>query len=339
MTVVGRGARRDAGSDEGRRAGALARLAVLEDLPPASLQRLTRIAAHLAGGQGVCAAVHLLDDAFQHRVAATGAPRERSDVRTSLCTHPVEADRPLHLPDPATDPRFVGNPWTTGPDALHLYYGVPLRLSGRGGVGTLCVFSGERRTLDAGQRARLRDLADVVSDQLELLALARQLGHDAAHDPLTGLPNRAVLGHRLSAALARRGRDGSRPVLLLVDLDGFEGVNDRHGHGTGDDVLVSTAERLRSAVRAGDVVARLGGDEFAVLLEGDSGDDDVRDVVRRLRAVAAEPHPTREGPVVCGFSTGVGRAQDGDLPYELLGRADADLYVGKHVGRTVPRQG
>jgi GGDEF domain-containing protein len=313
MTVVGRGARRDAGSDEGRRAGALARLAVLEDLPPASLQRLTRIAAHLAGGQGVCAAVHLLDDAFQHRVAATGAPRERSDVRTSLCTHAVEADRPLHLPDPATDPRFVGNPWTTGPDALHLYYGVPLRLSGRGGVGTLCVFSGERRTLDAGQRARLRDLADVVSDQLELLALARQLGHDAAHDPLTGLPNRAVLGHRLSAALARRGRDGSRPVLLLVDLDGFKGVNDRHGHGTGD--------------------------EFAVLLEGDSGDDDVRDVVRRLRAVAAEPHPTREGPVVCGFSTGVGRAQDGDLPYELLGRADADLYVGKHVGRTVPRQG
>jgi len=320
--------------DGARRAQALARLRVLEELPPASLQRVTRLAAHIAGGSGVSAAVHLLDADHQHRVASAQAPRERYDVVTSLCVHVVEEDRPLYLQEPAQDPRFADNPWTTGPDGVRMYYGVPLRTTDGQAVGTLCVFSPDPVALDAEQRALLGDLAEEASSQLELVELTRQLGHDAAHDPLTGLANRVVLSHRLQSALARRERRQGEPVLLLVDLDGFKAVNDTLGHGVGDEVLRSTAARLRSAVRAGDLVARLGGDEFAVLLESVLADADVDEVVARLDAVADEPHGTSAGPVRCGFTTGVGRALPGDLSYELLGRADADLYR-----RKTPRRG
>jgi diguanylate cyclase (GGDEF)-like protein len=315
--------------DGARRAQALARLRVLEELPPASLQRVTRLAAHIAGGAGVSAAVHLLDGDHQHRVAAAQAPRERSDAVTSLCVHVVDDDRSLYLEEPARDPRFADNPWTTGPGALRMYYGVPLRTRDGQPFGTLCVFSPDPITLDDEQRALLGDLAEEASSQLELVELTRQLGHDAAHDPLTGLANRVVLSHRLQSALARRERRQGEPVLLIVDLDGFKGVNDTHGHGVGDEVLRSTAARLQSAVRAGDLVTRLGGDEFAVLLESVTSASDVDEVVGRLAALAVVPHDTSAGPVRCGFTTGVGCAEPGDLSYEVLGRADADLYRHK----------
>ncbi|HZC73488.1 MAG TPA: GGDEF domain-containing protein [Jatrophihabitans sp.] len=99
--------------------------------------------------------------------------------------------------------------------------------------------------------------------------LEDQLAHQALHDPLTGLANRALLHDRIAHALARLGRTGDRLSLLFIDLDDFKLLNDSLGHDAGDRLLVAVAQRLRAAVREGDTVARLGGDEFAVLLEGD----------------------------------------------------------------------
>jgi len=106
----------------------------------------------------------------------------------------------------------------------------------------------------------LRDITDQVEAE-------ERLSHDALHDGLTGLPNRALLLDRLEAALLRADREGREIAVLFCDLDGFKHVNDTAGHAAGDAVLMETATRLRAVLRDGDTVARVGGDEFVVIVE------------------------------------------------------------------------
>ncbi len=114
------------------------------------------------------------------------------------------------------------------------------------------------------------------------------LRHQAFHDSLTGLANRALLRDRLQQAVARADRD--TPVaLLLFELSGFKAVNDRFGHTTGDQLLVAVAQRLRDGIRGADTAARLGGDEFAVLLDGMDSPEDAGLVAGRLLAAVQEP--------------------------------------------------
>ena len=154
----------------------------------------------------------------------------------------------------------------------------------------------------------------------------------ALHDPLTGLTNRLgflVAAERGLAGGAWRGM----PRLLLLDLDDFKAINDRHGHHAGDELLVGVSARLRASVRRGDVVARLGGDEFAVLLRGVRDDETARMVARRLVGAMAAPYTvggvTMRAPTSVGVATGM--ALDG--PAELLRRADAALYAAKRRGK------
>jgi PAS domain S-box-containing protein len=109
-------------------------------------------------------------------------------------------------------------------------------------------------------------LEGFVMDVTEQKRLESRLEHQAFHDPLTGLANRALFRDRVAQALARGARDGTRPAVLFLDLDDFKAVNDSLGHGEGDRLLVEVAARLLNATRGCDTVARLGGDEFAVLL-------------------------------------------------------------------------
>ena len=126
-------------------------------------------------------------------------------------------------------------------------------------------------------------------DVTEERALTAQLSHQALHDPLTGLPNRALLEDRLSRAHARVARDGGIGALLLLDLDDFKEVNDTHGHLVGDKLLVGIARRFELVTRSSDTLCRLGGDEFLYLAEGLTSVAQIEEVAARLLDVLTEP--------------------------------------------------
>ncbi|GAA3626043.1 putative bifunctional diguanylate cyclase/phosphodiesterase [Microlunatus ginsengisoli] len=163
------------------------------------------------------------------------------------------------------------------------------------------------------------------------LELARQ----ASHDALTGLANRPQAMLLIRGALARAQRSGAIVGLLFVDLDGFKRVNDTLGHRAGDEVLHTTARRMESAVRAGDVVARLGGDEFVVLLEPVVDEPAAVGVAERLVRAIAEPISLTSGRQAgIGASIGVAINSDGGVdPDRLVHEADQAAYLAKANGR------
>ena len=161
----------------------------------------------------------------------------------------------------------------------------------------------------------------------------QRLAHQAFHDALTGLANRALFRDRLDHALALHRRDGGGLAILFLDLDDFKAVNDRHGHATGDKLLRAAADRLTGGVREGDTVARLGGDEFAVLLEGAG---DAAETAQRLLEALRVPYDLDGRTVIVGASVGlVDAADQGDDTTAdwLVRRADAAMYAGKRNGK------
>ena len=164
--------------------------------------------------------------------------------------------------------------------------------------------------------------------------LAADLHHQAFHDTLTGLANRALFRDRLGHALELHARDGRPVAVLFLDLDDFKAVNDTLGHTVGDHLLVGIAKRLAGVVRAADTVARLGGDEFAILVE--SGDDPHR-VAARVAEALLEPVPVGDHELRARASVGVIRLAAGDPPIpteDLMAQADIAMYATKRAGRT-----
>jgi diguanylate cyclase (GGDEF)-like protein len=188
-----------------------------------------------------------------------------------------------------------------------------------------------RSSTTADQEA-LEAMATVTSDALSRLRLTEAMTRLASHDPLTGLPNRALLIERTRSAQLRARTLGGRVAALFCDLDGFKPVNDRFGHAAGDAVLVEIAERLALSVRRGDTVARVGGDEFAVLLEDVHVEDVDSTCDRLLRAV-------RTGVVIAGhhmplsLSIGIALGDDSLDTEELLQQADLAMYEAKARGK------
>ena len=164
--------------------------------------------------------------------------------------------------------------------------------------------------------------------------LEEQLKHQALHDPLTDLPNRALFTDRVEHALIRANRRAGQIAVLFLDLDNFKTTNDSMGHAAGDQLLLGVAQRLRAALRASDTAARLGGDEFAVLLE-DVGH--VRGAIRAAeRIIKALDHPFKvmDKSVVVGASIGVAVSTAGqEEADELLRNADLAMYVAKAHGK------
>lgn len=161
-----------------------------------------------------------------------------------------------------------------------------------------------------------------------------QLTHQATHDTLTGLPNRALFLDRLGHALQRAPRLGQTHAVLFVDLDGFKAVNDTCGHAAGDRVLVGTAERLHSCVRAEDTIGRLGGDEFVILLEDVEGLDAACLVAERLGSALMRPFLVAGGEVMVTASIGISLGTSPtDRPEDLLRFADLAMYQAKSGGK------
>jgi diguanylate cyclase (GGDEF)-like protein/PAS domain S-box-containing protein len=200
---------------------------------------------------------------------------------------------------------------------------------------------GSWRVIECVAKDRLADPAVggiVINyrDITERRALEEQLVHQAFHDPLTGLANRALFGDRVGHALNRRQRDRRPLVVMFMDIDDFKTINDSLGHEAGDAVLVAVAERLRSTIRPGDTVARLGGDEFAFLLEDVVDRSDGVTVAERIIAALASPIavPSASSDVVVGASMGITVASDGsDDASALLRDADVAMYSAKRRNR------
>jgi len=172
-------------------------------------------------------------------------------------------------------------------------------------------------------------------DVTERRRFEADLAHQATHDSLTGLPNRALLLDHLELALARAERDNRLIALLFLDLDRFKSVNDTLGHDVGDELLAQAAQLLSSVVRPSDTVARLGGDEFVILCD-DVEDQDYAEAVARRVAAAIEARPFLVGDteVVISASIGIALSSGGQAhPEALLRDADAAMYRAKDMGR------
>jgi diguanylate cyclase (GGDEF)-like protein/PAS domain S-box-containing protein len=176
----------------------------------------------------------------------------------------------------------------------------------------------------------LVELVVHVEDISERKALEARLTHEAMHDGLTHLPNRALFLDRLEIAL-RRGERGGTPVsVLFVDLDQFKAINDSRGHEIGDDVLAATAKRLTALVRPGDTAARFGGDEFTILCDG-AGADEALLIAERISEVFEAPITLpRQGDMHLRASIGIATSALSSVTADALLRdADMAMYAAK----------
>ena len=214
---------------------------------------------------------------------------------------------------------------------------IPLSVEIRTGeevFGALIVVPSER--LDPDEQSFLRGVANVLATAMGRLRGEAQMRHEALHDPLTGLANRALCRERLIHALARTDRDTGAACVLFIDLDDFKRVNDLYGHAAGDELLVAIGRRLLATVRPADTVARLGGDEFVVVCE----DIDERTALMlgaRLTEALHEPLEIEgvEHRLSASIGIALGGAGGGGFrdPDGLLADADAAAYRAKAEGR------
>ena len=168
----------------------------------------------------------------------------------------------------------------------------------------------------------------------ERAAQEERIRHQAYHDSLTGLPNRASFAEHLDEAMRRAKRAGWPLALLFLDLDNFKRVNDSLGHDAGDRLLRVAAERIRRAVREADMLFRMGGDEFTVLLEDVRGPEEAAMVSSRVLEAMAEPLQLQHHEISVTASIGIALYPRDDVVAErLLKSADTAMYRAKELGR------
>jgi diguanylate cyclase (GGDEF)-like protein/PAS domain S-box-containing protein len=173
----------------------------------------------------------------------------------------------------------------------------------------------------------MRDVSDRKS-------LEEELKHQAFHDALSGLANRALFRDRLEHASERAARSRTSLAVLFLDLDDFKLVNDSLGHASGDEMLVAVGERLRRSVRAGDTAARFGGDEFAVLLEEISGLEEASQLAKRILNELHAPLRIADREIQARASIGIAFSPaGGEAPADLLQAADVAMYAAKGRGK------
>jgi diguanylate cyclase (GGDEF)-like protein/PAS domain S-box-containing protein len=173
-----------------------------------------------------------------------------------------------------------------------------------------------------------------LQDTTERRGLQERLAHQALHDPLTGLPNRALFLDRVNRALSRLDRNPGLVAVMVLDIDRLDAVNDAHGHETGDRVLIAVGERLQESIRQADTIARLGSDEFGLLCEDLESDRDALALAERVReSVGTEIH-LEGGAVTVSGSVGVALSQStAENPETLLRDATLALHRAKAEGR------
>jgi diguanylate cyclase (GGDEF)-like protein/PAS domain S-box-containing protein len=174
----------------------------------------------------------------------------------------------------------------------------------------------------------------VVVDITAIKRHEAELDRIAHYDSLTGLPNRVLLNDRMAMALSKAQRDQTLLAVCFLDVDGFKPVNDTHGHGAGDMLLIELAERFRHELRGNDTVARLGGDEFIILLAGLETQDDCVHILERLLAAVSHPFTISGSVVSVTASIGVTLyPEHGTDTDTLMRQADQAMYKSKQKGK------
>ena len=199
-------------------------------------------------------------------------------------------------------------------------------------VGSLVVGTRRQgRTYSEGEREALTSFAEHAGLALNDARAAAETVHQALHDSLTGLPNRALFQDRLHTALDEAERNRSEVAVLFGDIDGFKAVNDSLGHPAGDELLTSIAERLDGVLRSGDTAARVGGDEFAILIEEVRDRDAPRKLAERVLETLAQPFQLRGQEITVSASLGIatGRGQAD----HMIRNADLAMYRAKTNGK------
>ncbi|HEX5436153.1 MAG TPA: EAL domain-containing protein [Gemmatimonadaceae bacterium] len=308
----------------------------------ASLERIARLAATLL--HAPAAVIALLGDDRRCFGWGDGLPDWYAHdvgvlVRSGLSER-IGGPQPLILEDIRSDGVGAASP----PSELAFagVAGVPLIASDGRRLGMLCAIDPCPRQWSDADVAVLNDLAATATIELDLrcrlderMVAERELRHNAMHDALTGLPNRALFMEQLERSVNRTHR---RPddlfAVLFLDLDNFKIVNDSVGHHAGDALLVTVARRLEQCMRGGDIVARLGGDEFAILLEHVSQISDTAPIAERIQRALAAPIDLGGYQVFTSVSIGVALSTSAsELPDYLLRSADMAMYRAKRGGR------
>jgi diguanylate cyclase (GGDEF)-like protein len=179
-----------------------------------------------------------------------------------------------------------------------------------------------------------RLLARSISYAIERKRAEVQLAHQALHDALTGLPNRALFLDRLGQALSRMDRRDAHVAVLFLDLDRFKVVNDSLGHGAGDRLLIDVAARLQQVLRGGDTAARFGGDEFVILCEEVDGEREAITIAERIASALDAPFGVGEEEVFVRTSVGIALSSGSSQsrPEAVIRDADAAMYRAKERG-------
>jgi diguanylate cyclase (GGDEF)-like protein len=221
-----------------------------------------------------------------------------------------------------------------GSEGLEAAMSAPVEANGRV-IGTLTVATHRRgRTYTITEQPMLVTFAVHASVAIASAQTADSMARLAFHDPLTGLPNRALFVDRVGQALARSDRKAQTTAVLFADLDNFKAINDSLGHAAGDELLVVIARRIRESLRASDSAARFGGDEFAILLEDIGNEGRVMNACARIMVSLVAPVDIQGTTIAPGASIGValsrGTACDAD---GLLRDADLAMYAAKAAGK------
>lgn len=336
---------------EVERLKALSEYGLDDEKPLPSLDSVVRIAARMFGMP--VAAVNMIGSDHVFFAASVGVGEVDMSRDVSFCAHAITQDGVMVVPDAMADERFHDNPLVTGSARLRFYAGVPLLSAGGLPLGALCVIDSKpHQDFSEEDRARLRELAIMASDRLELRRIevsgdhaarpaapqgdgadqgnAGELYRLANFDTLTGLANRGRFFRQVEEALAQ-----SRDVaVVMIDLDGFKDVNDTLGHAIGDHILQEVARRLVGYAGETGTVARIGGDEFALSLDRIGDAQQALSISNAVSEGLAMPIPVDGQEVRIAASCGVALAPlHTTNPVELLGNADLALYRAKTNGR------
>ncbi|MFC3551414.1 GGDEF domain-containing protein [Lysobacter cavernae] len=342
--------------DEARRQAALDAYAIVDTVPELAYDDIVRLAATLCDVPA--AAISLIDHERQWFKAQYGFDRCQTPREEAICDRTIRhPGQMLVIEDLRAQSEFAPPSLRIGEQSLRFYAGMPLLSPDGHALGAICVLDSKPRALSAAQREGLEVLARQTQHLFELRRYALeqrrllsereafaqrledaradlqrrndQLEHNATHDALTGLLNRAALAQLRDNPAAMRQLQHAPYTLMLLDIDHFKQVNDRHGHLLGDRALRAVADAVAASIRQHDIAVRYGGEEFLVLLP-DTRLATAAQVAERIRQRIA--HVAL--PFALTVSIGLAASEPTrDWSERVFDRADQALYRAKSAGR------